>query len=187
MSKETEVPADEIFGARLRTKVTRGEGQEIAIRADGPVREVLAGRLGVLSVDEFAAEIEAVPFDGGVRVAGHLTARLHQACVITLEPVAQTIEVTLDRTFLRGPGPDKPPSAPIPGPGEYVPPERVDPPDWFEGDWIDLDVFLLETVALALDPYPRADNARLQTPEQENHEPDSPFAVLAGLKTKPSD
>ena len=64
----------------------------------------------------------------------------------------------------------------------FVDLESDEMPDYFEGHEVDLSEAIIETVALALDPYPRAEGAELETPEEPSIEEEiSPFAGLKSL------
>jgi uncharacterized metal-binding protein YceD (DUF177 family) len=58
--------------------------------------------------------------------------------------------------------------------------DAVDPPDLIEDGIIDLGGYVVEHLALELDPFPRKPGAEF-TPPETDPEP-SPFAVLARLK-----
>ena len=117
-----------------------------------------------------------------MRVTGRLTAAVTQPSVVTLEPLRQEIVEPIDRIFL--PGGEKqyagPANAEI-----FVDLEGDDVPDHFEGNEADLSDLIVETLALAVDLYPREPNASL---EDAGYKPDldetSPFAALQALKPK---
>ena len=121
------------------------------ITATPPERAALARRFDLLSLDRLEAEIrlERLP-RGMVRVSGRLLAELVQACVVSLEPVASRLAEEF--TMLYGPG----------DPGESLvidyESDLVEPLD---GSAIDIGEAVAQQLALALDPYPRADGASL--------------------------
>ena len=91
---------------------------------------------------------------GLVRMTGRLAAEVVQSCVISLEPVASTIE--LDFTTLYGPE----------QPGKSVIVDLdADIAEPFDGEAIDIGEAVAQQLALSLDPYPRAPGARLQSSE----------------------
>jgi uncharacterized metal-binding protein YceD (DUF177 family) len=63
--------------------------------------------------------------------------------------------------------------------------EDDDPPDEIEGGVVDLGAYVVEHLALALDPFPRKPGVEFEAPAQES-EP-SPFAALARLKPEARD
>ena len=130
-----------------------------------------------------AAALRVLPFRDGIRVTGHLTAEVVQPCVITFVPVHQVIDEPIDRIFL--PGREKP-AAPAPGqPEVFVDLEDDDAPDYFDGHEVDLSDLVLETLALAIDPYPRAPGASTaDVPPADDGINLSPFAGLQSLKNR---
>jgi hypothetical protein len=58
-----------------------------------------------------------------------------------------------------------------------------DPPDALEHDWIDVAAYVVEHLALEIDPFPRKPGAEFTPPPAET--PPSPFAVLARLQPAP--
>ena len=151
--------------------------------APGPEeRATLAAQLGVTSVNSLHVNLHAVKFRGGIRVTGRLTAEVTQPSVVTLEPINQDIAEPIDRIFL--PGAEKdfagPANAEI-----FVDLDGDDVPDHFDGPEADLSDLIAETLALAIDLYPRGP---AETLDVLGAEPDladeSPFAVLKALKDK---
>ena len=119
----------------------------------------------------------------GWRVEGQLSAEVVQRCVVTLEPVSQHIEEAVARDYV--PEEDYRPASEI-----DLDPEAEDDPDPF-GTVIDPGLLALESLALVLDPYPRAPGV---PPAEYRAAPPGvapltdrdlkPFAKLAVLKEK---
>jgi uncharacterized metal-binding protein YceD (DUF177 family) len=110
---------------------------------------------------------------GGVIAAQlHLTAKLTQICVITLEPFTAKIDEHAALRFV--PAQKMREDADI---GE-VDAETLEGPDEipYTGDTIDLGAALAEQLALSLDPYPRKPGAEL--PPDLNDDTPNPFAIL---------
>jgi uncharacterized metal-binding protein YceD (DUF177 family) len=160
--------------------VSRKEKRE-ELEATGAERAALATRFGILEVNMLRASLRLRQEAGGtVRVRGHLTADVVQACVVTLEPVPQHIEEPVDLRFL---------------PEGAEPEEDPDGPDEIQtgGEALELGEAIAEQLSLALDPYPRVPGAKLElepdepeeeeAPEEEPARP-NPFAKLAALKGK---
>ena len=120
------------------------------------------------------------------RLEARMTAKLTQKCVVTLDPVPARIDEDLLRTFV----PEDSLAA-----RELVDdldPEGEDAPETY-GQSIDLGAVAIEALALALDPYPRADDVDAETfrtappgVEPLTDEALRPFAKLAALKEKMS-
>lgn len=120
-------------------------------------RAALARRFGIESVDRLEAEITLRRELGGrISARGTLSAEVVQACVVTLEPVAQRVEEAVDLRFV--------PATETAAPHAVGEEEAPDAPDLvpMEPDGsLDLGEALAQQLALALDPYPRAEGATL--------------------------
>ena len=145
-------------------------------------RAALSRRLGLLSLDRLAARVSwRREASGIIRLEGELEAVLSQGCVVTLEPVAAELKDRFVRYFERG--------APAAEGEVVIDPEADDPPEPLGDGMVDLGEIVVQQLAIALDPYPRAPGVGLpdgiegtaaapRPPEGE-----SPFGVLAALKT----
>ena len=85
------------------------------------------------------------------RAEGRLTAAFEQTCVVTLGPVLQHIDERLARLYL--PAEDH-----AEEPDIDFEPDDEDEPDLYSSK-IDLGALAIEAMALALDPYPRVEDA----------------------------
>jgi len=173
-----------IAGASVRIDSMPAHGRDIDVLPTEAERAAIAAQVGVSSVDQLAAKLVAVKFRGGVRVTGRLTATVTQPSVLTLEPLQQTISEPVDRVFL--PGEEKAYAGPADA-EVFVDIEGDDLPDHFEGNEADLSDLIVETLALAIDLYPRGEGETLEPPDQApDASTDSPFAALKALKDKRS-
>jgi hypothetical protein len=167
-------------GIRLDSMPVTGRDVHVVPSADE--RAALATRLGVTSVDRLDVTLHAVKFRGGMRITGRLTGTVSQPSVVTLEPITQEIAEPIDRIFL--PAGDKPHAGPA-GAEVFVDLESDDVPDYFEGNEADLTDLIVETLALAVDLYPRAPGESLDDlglkPDLDD---ESPFAALKALKPR---
>ncbi|HVY50995.1 MAG TPA: DUF177 domain-containing protein [Devosia sp.] len=157
-------------------------GRQLRVVPAAEERRALADRLGLASIDSLEVDLRAVTFRGGIRVTGRLTARVTQLSVVSLEPVGQSIDEPIDRVFL--PGGEKPYAGPA-GAEIFVDLEGDDIPDHFEGNEADLSDLIVETLALAVDLYPRAPGESLDDLGlKPDIAADHPFAALKALKPK---
>ena len=163
--------------------VTLSEAQRETVKralvADAAARSRIARALGLEALERLEAEMRVAPWLDGVEVSGRWSARVGQVCGVTLEPFESDLEGEIHLKAL----PEG--SAALGGPDEAggeldLDPEADDPPDVLEGDRIDLGAYVVEDLALAVDPFPRKPGVAFEAPEQPG-EP-SPFAVLAKLK-----
>jgi hypothetical protein len=118
---------------------------------------------------------------GGWRVRGRLVAKLEQVCVVSLAPLRSHHNAEIERLYL-------PADRLIEEQEVLVSHDDEDAPDPFTGS-IDPAQFAVESLALMIDPYPRAASAELHqhtfaapgvTPLSD--ETSLPFAGLAVLK-----
>jgi len=116
----------------------------------------------------------------GVRVKGQVNVDVEQPCVVTLEPVRQTISEDFEALFV--PENSKLARLDLDPSGEMIlDPEGPDAPETYSGDSIDLGAVAAEFAVLALDPYPRAEGSEFAgyiESDPADDEEKSPFAVL---------
>lgn len=152
------------------------DGERLDLQADEAEREAIAERLRLPSLARFDAHVTLSRDGERVQAAGRIKAQLEQSCVATGEPFPASIDEPFDLLFL-------------PEPTTAADEEielREDELDiiFHDGATIDLGAALADTLALALDPYPRcadADSA-LREAGVLTEEQASPFAVLAKLR-----
>ena len=179
--------------SRVVSLESLGEDEEVReIEAEEAERRALARRLGLLSLDRLSARLRLSRADrpagrGGttVAVAGRLAAKVTQACVVTLEPVHNVVEEELSLTFARSPeaGRDAVGAAEV-----TFAPEEAEPPEPIAPEGIDLGEAVVQQLAVALDPYPRApgvEPGQADLSEDADEEAsDNPFRALEALKRK---
>ena len=117
----------------------------------------------------------------------HLSARLRQRCVITLEPMETQVEDVFFQDFADGPmsnkrGQDSASHEPI----EDL--FAKDPPLSVQNAKIELGPLIYQIFSMAIDPHPRKETARYEDQQafggDEGGKAASPFAVLKGVKIK---
>ena len=99
-----------------------------------------------------------------------------QTCGLTLDPFEQPLEGAFTVRMV----PAGSPNAPSEEAELSFEAGADDPPDVLEGDTVDIAAYLVEHLALELDPFPRKPGAAFEPPP-EPAEP-SPFAALQKLK-----
>jgi hypothetical protein len=169
-----------IFDAIVRIDKLPTAGRSLSIDANDVERAKIADAMNILAVEHFFATLTIAPFRGGLRALGRLDARVTQASIVSFEPVAEVVSEEIDRVFLPAAKGGK---APAPGAEVFIDLEDEDFPDHIDGPEVDLSALLLETLALALDPYPRRPGESLEGLGLSLGDTESgPFAKLAGLK-----
>lgn len=165
------------------------------ISATPQERTALARRFGLLGFDLLRATAKIEPADGAhgaagergaglLRLGGHLSAEVSQACVVTLAPVASRVEVDFNLLYSLEPGPAPAPEG-VAAAEVVVDPEAEDPPEPLGPGGLDLGEAVAQQLALALNSYPRAPGAALAeagTPESGTDAPTGPFGVLEALR-----
>jgi len=165
------VPLDEIRGKTIRRSIEATEAE----------RQRLADRFGLSVIDALTATLSLEALDKGrlVVAKGAFDADVTQTCVVTLEPLPRNLSESFEIRLAVEPNSDETAIA-------IVDPTLEDEPEPLESDSVDLGELVAQHLSLALDPYPRADGAELDTEVQATGNPasDGPFAELAQLKPK---
>jgi uncharacterized metal-binding protein YceD (DUF177 family) len=154
-------------------------GRDYTIASTPDERSRVAARLGLRELPALKAAMHLVPVQGGgIRISGTFEADVVQDCVVTLAPVRAHIDGEVSAVLVQG---DDQEESEI-----DVDIEGADIEILRDGT-ADLGEILVEHLALAIDPYPRAPGATFTAPpgggiERPEITP-SPFAVLAKLKS----
>jgi uncharacterized metal-binding protein YceD (DUF177 family) len=174
--------ADIPFSRRFAWDRVQPRGTPVAFEATPSECEAIAEALGILKVSSASADFTVSPFrKDGFKVIGEVRAEVEQACVVTLEPVPETIRETVDLRFL--------PESEIDPIAEEIEVDidAEDPPEPILGATVDLGVLTTEFIAVGLDPYPRKPGVEF-TPFIEDDgsedQQETPFAGLSALKDK---
>jgi len=157
-------------------------GLHVELEAPAPVRAALASLAGVRDVEDLNAVFDVSRRGAGLRVAGRVTARVGQTCVVTLEPIENEVDEEIDVRF----SPDAPVVPESEGHHQTVghTADEDEPPEPLIGGTIDLGAIASEFLMLGIDPYPRKPGAEFAAPTPDTAA-EHPFAALAALK-KPS-
>jgi hypothetical protein len=149
------------------------------IAADEAARTRLAAHLGLDRLDRLESELKISPWLDGAVVEGAWSALIEQVCSVTLDPFASGLEGSFKVRVL----PRSSQSAPREQDREIaVDLDTEDPPDLIDEDRLDAAGYVVEHLALEIDPFPRRPGVEFEPPEEET--PASPFAVLRDLKPK---
>jgi uncharacterized metal-binding protein YceD (DUF177 family) len=172
------------FARPLRLDQIGAGESETRIDADASERAALATRFGLLAIDGLEARFAVRRDAAGVIARGHLSAQVTQACIATEAPVPARVEEDFVIRFL-----------PEPGEGETQDEVELGEDEcdtvFYTGSAIDLGEAAAETLALALDPFPRSPDADAVLraagviSEEEARrlaEESGPFGGLAGLR-----
>jgi uncharacterized metal-binding protein YceD (DUF177 family) len=163
------------FDLKLKIDGIRS-GDRIDLTADAAAREQIAERLGLSGLERLDAHAILERDGEEIRAAGRLRASLEQPCVITGDPVAARIDEPFELLFRAEP--------------EIAPDEEIELSQddcdvvFHDGATIDLGAAIADTLALAIDPYPRSAGADAALKEAGilSEAEAGPFAALAKLK-----
>jgi uncharacterized metal-binding protein YceD (DUF177 family) len=150
-----------------------GRALDRRIEADAPTRDRIAKALGIEALNELAADLRVTQTGPAGEVKGRLHAKVVQICGVTLEPFETAIDTDFAVPFTTEPA-----AGPDPETEEFGLAD-LDAPDVIDNGVIDLGAYVVEHLALELDPFPRKPGVEFEAPEAERET--SPFAVLAGL------
>ena len=113
-------------------------------------RKALARELDLLALERLDARVRVVPWLDGVQIDGQWTAEVAQACGVTLE----RLDSALTGDFMVRAVPAGSPHAPSEEEIE-ISLDADDPPDVLERDTVDLAAYVVEHLALEIDPFRR--------------------------------
>lgn len=148
----------------------------LTLGPDEAQRTAIARQLGLRGLPSFTARVTAKPWLDGVELTGRFDAVVEQVCGVSLEPFEQAVEGEIEvRAVPQG----SPHAAPPEGGELELDLEAPDPPDLLERDVVDVSAYVVEHLALEVDPFPRKPGATFdyRPPEEET----SPFAALKKL------
>lgn len=146
-------------------------------------RKAIARDLNLVAIGELTAKVSVAPWLDGAELRGRFHAAITQTCSVSAEDFDDTVEGDFTVHVL----PPGSPNAPTDDSGAELDldPDADDPPDLAEGESIDLAHYVIEHLALELDPFPRKPGAVFAPPPEET--PASPFAALRNLRPKGGD
>lgn len=163
------------------TLADAAQGRTVAVVADAEARDRIAARLGLIALDHFALTANLRTVAGGIAATGTIEARVVQACAATALPVPARIAEAFDLRFLRDI------AAPVNEDDEVeIGRDELDLLP-LEGERADLGEAAVQTLSLALNPFPRHRDADRILAEKGvlSEEAAGPFAALAKLRGKP--
>lgn len=145
-------------------------GLHLELEAPAEVRARIAELAGLRSLPKLNASFDVSRRGAGLHVSGHVRGNVGQTCVVTLDPIENTVDEKVDLLFLPGvPEPQAEGEA-----DKNLPEPLVD-------DRIDLGAIATEFLVLGIDPYPRKPGVTFEPPKTDTNGV-HPFAALAALK-----
>ena len=152
-------------------------GLHMKIEAPAETRAAVAALAGLRELPALSATFDLSKVGAGVHAVGHVSARVGQTCVVTLEPIESSVEEAVDLRF----SPHVTPLSPETTAKALNADEELLEP--LVGGVVDLGAVATELLLLGIDPYPRKPDATFAPPAREDDGP-HPFAALEALKKR---
>ena len=150
----------------------------VRLEPDAATRAQIAKELGLESLPALSGELTVRTWLDGAEIAGRFEGVVEQICGISLDPFEQPVSGEIEVRVVP-PGSASAPTE-LEGGEIELDPEAPDPPDVLDSDVVDLAAYLVEHLALAIDPFPRRPGVAFDYAPETKEE--SPFAVLKRLK-----
>jgi uncharacterized metal-binding protein YceD (DUF177 family) len=149
----------------------------LTLEPDADERAKIAKNLGLVGLPSLKARLTLKPWMDGVEITGRFDAVVEQICAVSLDAFEQPLYGEIELRAV----PEGSPQAPNADGGEVdYDPEAPDPPDLLQGEAIDVAGYVVEHLALEIDPFARKPGVEFEyTPPDEE---ESPFAVLKKLQ-----
>lgn len=153
---------------------------KLRLEPDAETRALIAKEVGLESLPALTADITVHPWLDGAEILGQLDAVVEQVCGVSLDAFEQPLTADIEFRVVPAGSPNAPTESEAATVELEFDPDEPDPPDVLAGDEIDLSAYLIEQLALEIDPFPRKPGAVF------DYAPDtadlSPFAALKKLK-----
>ena len=149
----------------------------LILEPDDAERAKVAKDLGLESLRSLKARLTLTPWMDGVEITGRFDAVVEQICAVSLDAFEQSLTGEIELRAV----PEGSPQAPevVSGEVDYDP-DAPDPPDVLKGEAIDVAGYVVEHLALEIDPFARKPGVEFDyTPPDEE---ESPFAILKKLQ-----
>jgi hypothetical protein len=151
-------------------------GLRVELEADEPTCRAVAKAAGVNDIARLKARFDlARRGRDGLHVTGTVSALVGQLCVVSLEPVLNEVNETIDLAF----GHDT--SIPASAQSLDIRFDAPDPPEPLINGMVDLGAIATEFLIFGIDPYPRKPGAAFVAPP-DKESAGKAFAALAALR-----
>ena len=168
-------PTEHPWSVTVRLDEVPEAGRHVVLEASDHVRAALARPAGVDAIDRLVASFDLSRRGRDrLHVAGVVSATVRQTCVVSLEPITNTVEEAIDIEFAPPQSGEADPLDPEASSGEESEP--------LVGGAVDLGHLAAEFLTLGVDPYPRKADVAFEPPAERADPASHPFAALAGWK-----
>ncbi|GHF29050.1 metal-binding protein [Kordiimonas sediminis] len=175
------------FSKVIRASEVTSKPENFHITAKPEDLNAIKDRLLIVDIEslEATASVSAVKNSKGIEISGEIKSRLTQECVATGDPVQETVDSPFSLLLLPANEVEV-----LDAEEAYMDPDAPEY-DVLEGDDVDLGEVIVQTLAVTMEPYPRAegveisaaDIAGLSVNEEAEGKP-NPFAALKNLHNK---
>ena len=181
------MPQTHELSLTLKASTLEKEPVKFSLKASADDKIRLVERFGLVSLQSLTAEVMVrnKGAGNGLLVSGQLKAALVQRCTITLADVPEELDVAFDLLLV-----DPEMANRMDEEESYLDPDAPDY-DALEGDTVDVGEIVAQTLSVWMNPYPRAEGAKVIAPTNPNvslNEPElekpNPFAALSKLQDK---
>jgi len=167
----------------IRVDELPSKGRVVALQPSASELRAVAERLGLVELTALEGDLRLQPEMGRqYSLRGPIRAEIVQTCVVTGDPLSETLEFEIDRSFAE----DADPMAGLNNTDEdTLTDPDIDEPDPIIDGKIDVGEQAVEELALNIPPYPRAPDAvfdEIKTDPGADEARPNPFAVLSSLK-----
>jgi len=165
------------FARPQRVDTIGDDARTIDIDADAQERAALAKRFDLIGIEKLTGKFTIRRDAAGIVAEGRVQAEVTQACSITGDPLPATVDEPVALRFVAEEDSGQDEIELGDSDIDVIP---------YDGGTIDLGEVAAETMALALDPFPRGPNAEVVLKEAGvlSEEQAGPFGALAGLKDR---
>ena len=167
------------FSRPVQVDTLGAEPRRLEVEATADERSALAKRFGLVEIGRLAADLSLTRSGVEILATGRIAAAVVQSCVASGVPVPAEVDEAFDLLFRPTPTAGRPDD-------EVELNEKELDVAFYDGAAVDVGEAVAETLALSLDPYPRAPDAEeaLKAAGVKSEEEAGPFGALAGLRDK---
>jgi hypothetical protein len=149
----------------------------LRLEPDAAQRAQVAKTLGLVSLPALSSDLTLKPWMDGIEITGRFQAVVEQVCAVSLDNFEHPLSGEIDLRAVPAGSPQAPEAA---GGEVEFDPDAPDPPDVLDGESVDLAAYVVEHLALEIDPFARKPGVEFDYAPPDEIE--SPFAVLRKLK-----
>lgn len=179
MSKKTDL------SLKLVAAEIEREPRSYELEATGEQLAVLTERFELIALNSLSAQVDihSRGGDDGIFIKGHVKADLVQRCIASLAEVPEQVDTSFSLLLVDPETADR-----MDADENYL---DADEPEYdaLEGDTVEVGEVVAQTVAISMNPYPRAEGVELSAGNkkdisfnQPELEKENPFAALSKLK-----